>query len=879
MTGNEIRRKFLDYFQRQGHRIVRSGSLVPADDPTLLFTNAGMVQFKRCFLGEEKRPYRRAVTSQKCVRAGGKHNDLENVGYTARHHTFFEMLGNFSFGDYFKEKAIEMAWDLLTNGYGLPADRLWVSIYLNDGEAFELWRRIVGVPAERIVRFGEKDNFWAMGDTGPCGPCSEIHLDRGAAYGCGRPECTLGCECDRFLEVWNLVFMQFNRDADGTLTPLPKPSIDTGAGLERLCALLQDTPTNFEIDLIRPIIERAAELAGRPYGKSRDTDVALKVIADHSRAAAFLIGDGVLPSNEGRGYVLRRIMRRAIRYGRNIGLTRPFLDQTARVVFEVMRPAYPELGEAANFITNVIHNEEVRFSRTLDHGLHLLNETLGELRARGAAEVPGDVIFKLYDTYGFPVDIVRDVVRDEGLTLDMAGFEAHMARQREKSRSVVSFGKLADAYAALSSEGIRPEFVGYDGTEATGRVLLLVANGQAVEQADAGTPVEIVTDRTPFYGEAGGQVGDQGRLIGADGAVVRIEDTIKDPTGLIIHRGIVTAGRLARGETVTLSVDTDRRAATAANHTATHILHAELRRVLGDHVKQAGSLVGPDRLRFDFTHFSAIAPETLVEIETGVNAFIRANVPVTVAEMAADEAFATGAMALFEEKYGDRVRVISLGDFSKELCGGTHVARTGDIGVFAIVSEFSVAAGVRRIEALTGAAALAHFQNAVGQVVEVSRRLKVAPEAVIDRLDRILSDHRQLEKQLERLKADQATAAAEAGGPETVEQIGGAAVIVRQVPVDNPAALRDLADRLRDKLGSGVVVLAGAGGGKALLVAAVTQDLTGRFHAGNIVKAAAAEVGGGGGGRPDLAQAGGSRPERIDAALAAALEAIRRMGE
>jgi alanyl-tRNA synthetase len=879
MTGNEIRQKFLDYFQRQGHQIVRSSSLVPADDPTLLFTNAGMVQFKRCFLGEEKRSYRRAVTSQKCVRAGGKHNDLENVGYTARHHTFFEMLGNFSFGDYFKEKAIEMAWDLLTNGYGLPADRLWVSIYLDDDEAYDLWRRIVGVPAERIVRFGEKDNFWAMGDTGPCGPCSEIHLDRGAAYGCGRPECTLGCECDRFLEVWNLVFMQFNRDADGTLTPLPKPSIDTGAGLERLCALLQDTPTNFEIDLIRPIIDRAAELAGRPYGGGRDTDVALKVIADHSRAAAFLIGDGVLPANEGRGYVLRRIMRRAIRYGRNIGLTRPFLDQTARVVFDVMRPAYPELGEAANFITNVIHNEEVRFSQTLDHGLHLLNETLGELRARGAAEVPGDVIFKLYDTYGFPVDIVRDVVRDEGLTLDMAGFETQMARQREKSRSVVSFGKLADAYAALSSEGIRPEFVGYDGTEATGRVLLLVADGQAVEQADAGTPVEIVTDRTPFYGEAGGQVGDQGRLTGADGAVVRIEDTIKDPTGLIIHRGTVTAGRLARGETVTLSVDTDRRAATAANHTATHILHAELRRVLGDHVKQAGSLVGPDRLRFDFTHFSAIAPDTLVEIETGVNAFIRANVPVAVAEMAADEAFATGAMALFEEKYGDRVRVISLGDFSKELCGGTHAARTGDIGVFAIVSESSVAAGVRRIEALTGAAALAHFQNAVGQVVEVSRRLKVAPEAVIDRLDRILADHRQLEKQLERLKADQAAAAAEAGGPETVEQIGGAAVIVRQVPVDNPAALRDLADRLRDKLGSGVVVLAGTGGGKALLVAAVTKDLTGRFHAGNIVKAAAAEVGGGGGGRPDLAQAGGNRPERIDAALAAALEAIRRMGE
>ncbi len=878
MTGNEIRQIFLDYFQRHGHQIVRSSSLVPADDPTLLFTNAGMVQFKRCFLGEEKRPYLRAVTSQKCVRAGGKHNDLENVGYTARHHTFFEMLGNFSFGDYFKERAIEMAWDLLTNGYGLPADRLWVSIYLDDDEAFELWRRIVGVPAERIVRFGEKDNFWAMGDTGPCGPCSEIHLDRGPSFGCGRPECTLGCDCDRFLEVWNLVFMQFNRDEHGTMTPLPRPSIDTGAGLERLCALLQNVGTNFEIDLIRPIIDRAADLAGRPFGVQRDTDVALKVIADHSRAAAFLIGDGVLPSNEGRGYVLRRIMRRAIRYGRNIGLMKPFLDETARVVFEVMRPAYPELGEAASFITNVIHNEEVRFSETLDHGLKLLNETLAELRAAGKTQVPGDVIFKLYDTYGFPVDIVRDVVRDEGLTLDMAGFEADMAGQREKSRSVVSFGKLSDAYRSLSAQGFRPEFIGYDHTEAEGRVLLVVADGVAVDEAREGTAVEIVTDRTPFYGEAGGQVGDQGRITAGSGAVVEIEDTIKDPTGMIIHKGKVVSGRLEKGAQAALSVDTARRAATAANHTATHILHAELRHALGDHVKQAGSMVSPERLRFDFTHFSQIDGETLAAIEAGVNARIRANVPVAVAEMAVEEAFATGAMALFEEKYGDRVRVISLADFSKELCGGTHAGRTGDIGLFVIVSESSVASGVRRIEALTGAAAVAHHQAIVGRLAEIGRRLKVAPEAVVERLEKMLADQRQLEKQIERIKAEQAAAAAESGGADAVERVGDVAVIARRVPVDNPAALRDLADRLRDKHGPGIVVLAGASGDKVLLVATVSKDLTGRFHAGNIIKAAAAEVGGGGGGRPDMAQAGGNRPEKIDAALAAAMDTIRKMG-
>ncbi|WP_306303981.1 alanine--tRNA ligase [Desulfosarcina cetonica] len=608
MTGNEIRQRYLDFFKKHNHRVVRSSSLIPQDDPTLLFTNAGMVQFKRTFLGEEKRDYLRAATSQKCVRAGGKHNDLENVGYTARHHTFFEMLGNFSFGDYFKEKAVEFAWDLLVNGYGLPADKLWASVYLDDDEAWDLWTRHIGIPESRMIRLGEADNFWSMGDTGPCGPCSEIHLDRGEAYGCGRPDCDVACDCDRFLEIWNLVFMQFNRDAAGTMTPLPRPSIDTGLGLERMASVIQQVNNNFETDLIFPIIQRAEQLAERAYGENPSHDVAMKVIADHSRAAAFLIGDGVLPSNEGRGYVLRRIMRRAIRYGRNIGLTKPFLHETARVVFDIMEPAYPELKGAAAFITNVIENEEIRFSETLDNGLRVLGDTLGEIRAKGGKQVPGDLIFKLYDTFGFPVDIVRDVVRDEGLSLDTEGFEHCMDEQRKKSRSKVAFSGVSDAYRQLSASGEKPEFVGYGTLACEARVVLLVKDGQAVDAADAGSRVEVVTSVTPFYGEAGGQVGDQGTIT-APGVEMVVDETIKDPTGIIIHKGELKNGRLTSGQTVMLSVDGERRSAIALNHTATHILHAALRQELGDHVKQAGSLVAPDRLRFDFTHFSQIEPE------------------------------------------------------------------------------------------------------------------------------------------------------------------------------------------------------------------------------------------------------------------------------
>jgi alanyl-tRNA synthetase len=573
MTGNEVRSQFLNYFEKHQHRIVRSSSLVPQDDPTLLFINAGMVQFKRVFLGEDKREYVRATTSQKCVRAGGKHNDLENVGYTARHHTFFEMLGNFSFGDYFKEGAIEFAWDLLTNGYGLPGDKLYGSIYLDDDEAYELWRKNIGLPDDRIVRFGEEDNFWSMGDTGPCGPCSEILLDRGEQYGCDRPDCAVGCECDRYLEIWNLVFMQFNRDASGKMTPLPKPSIDTGLGLERVVSVIQDVPTNFDTDLILPIIQQTEDLAQQRFGESRETDVAMKVIADHSRAAAFLIGDGIMPANEGRGYVLRRILRRAIRYGRNIGLDKPFLHKTAGVVFDIMKPSYPELSEAAAFITNIIENEEVRFLETLDTGLKLLNDTLSEIKVKGETRVPGDVIFKLYDTFGFPVDIVRDVVRDENMSLDMEGFDSAMDAQRARSRSVATFESISDAYKKLSARGFKPEFRGYEMLATDSKVKLIVEGDKEISEATAGQSVELVTDETPFYAEAGGQVGDSGKIT-AKNFEMEVLDTIKDPTGLVIHKGKVTAGKIKKGQKVTLSVDGAKRTATELNHTATHILHA-----------------------------------------------------------------------------------------------------------------------------------------------------------------------------------------------------------------------------------------------------------------------------------------------------------------
>ncbi|CAB1060247.1 Alanyl-tRNA synthetase (EC [Olavius sp. associated proteobacterium Delta 1] len=872
MTGNDIRQQFLDYFNQHDHQIVRSSSLVPQEDPTLLFINAGMVQFKRVFLGEEKRNYVRATTSQKCVRAGGKHNDLENVGYTARHHTFFEMLGNFSFGDYFKEGAIEFAWDLLTNGYGLPADKLWASVYLDDDDAYDLWLKSVGLPEDRIVRLGEEDNFWSMGDTGPCGPCSEILIDRGEQFGCGRPECTAGCECDRYLEIWNLVFMQFNRDESGKMTPLPKPSIDTGLGLERIVSIIQDVPTNFDTDLIRPIIEKAEDLAEKKLNESRETEVAMKVIADHSRAAAFLINDGILPSNEGRGYVLRRIMRRAIRYGRNIGLQRPFLYQTAEVVFDIMKSAYPELSEAAAFITNVIKNEEIRFLETLDTGLRLLNDTLAEIQAGGQSQVPGDVIFKLYDTYGFPVDIVQDVVRDKSMSLDMAGFDRAMDQQRARSRTVATFDRISDAYKNLSAQGIKPEFVGYDSLSGESEILVMVADGEEITEAAQGRSVEIVTENTPFYAEAGGQVGDTGTISGSD-FEIEVRDTVKDPTGLIIHKGKVTAGKIRKDQAVTLQVDGGRRKATELNHTATHILHAVLRQVLGDHVKQAGSLVAPDRLRFDFTHFSQVEADALDTIERLVNQQIRKNLPTSTQEMDAEDAFKSGATALFEEKYGDRVRVVSLTDFSRELCGGTHTGQTGNIGLFKIINESSVASGVRRIEALTGETALDYTQQTMKILQETAHLIKENTPAIPGRIKKMLSEIKAYEKEVDQLKTKLASDAGDAS-PESLKSIDGVKVMVKSVAVETPAALRNLADQFKDKIKSGIVVLGSQAGSKAMLIAVVTKDLTDRYHAGKIVKEIASVVGGRGGGRPDMAQAGGNQPENLDQALQKVYEVV-----
>jgi alanyl-tRNA synthetase len=854
---------------------------VPQDDPTLLFTNAGMVQFKRTFLGEEKRPYARAVTSQKCVRAGGKHNDLENVGYTARHHTFFEMLGNFSFGDYFKEKAIEFAWDLLTNGYGLPADKLYASVFFEDDDAYGLWQRVVGLPDERIVRFGEKDNFWAMGDTGPCGPCSEILIDRGPQFGCGKPECKVGCDCDRYLEIWNLVFMQFNRDETGTMTPLPKPSIDTGMGLERIVSIIQDVPTNYDTDLIRPILEETERLSGKSIDTSFETKVAMKVIADHSRAAAFLIGDGVLPSNEGRGYVLRRILRRAIRYGRHIGLSKPFLHRTAAVVFDIMKPTYPELLEAAPFIMTVIENEERRFSETLDNGMRLLEDTLAEMQANGETVVPGGVVFKLYDTYGFPVDIVQDVIRDKRLSVDMEGFDHAMAQQRAQSRSTIRFTGTQEAFRELAAEGTRPEFVGYDRLRHTSDILVLAIDGKPVDSASTGQHIEIVTRQTPFYGEAGGQMGDRGLIqsvTDAESALrIDIHRTIKDPTGIIIHQGTVRSGDVRVGEQVELYVDEENRRATACNHTATHILHAALRSIIGDHVKQAGSLVSAERLRFDFTHFSALGADQIEAIEKWVNACIRANVPVSIVEMAAEDAFKTGAMALFEEKYGDRVRVISLADFSKELCGGTHTDRTGNIGLFKILSEASVASGVRRIEALTGDAALTHIQSIEREFRKCADALKGRPEEAFDRIEKLIARQKSLEKEMEAVKLQLATGQT-GGGKETeqfpIRTIAGVSVLIREVAIESPAALREVADRFRDRIRSGIVVLGAKSEGKAMLLVAVTKDLSNRFHAGKLIQAMAETVGGKGGGRPDLAQAGGPRADQLSEALELAVSLI-----
>jgi alanyl-tRNA synthetase len=870
ISAGEIRKRFLEYFREHGHSVQPSSSLVPQDDPTLLFTNAGMVQFKKIFLGQEKRDYTRAATSQKCLRVGGKHNDLENVGRTARHHTFFEMLGNFSFGDYFKEDAIRLAWNFVTVELGLDKEKLFVSIFRDDDEAGELWRKVAGVPAERIFRLGEKDNFWAMGDTGPCGPCSEIYVDQGADMACG-PDCGIGkCDCDRYLEIWNLVFMQFNRSEDGTLTPLPKPSIDTGMGLERITAVCQGKRSNFDTDLFQGLIQTMAKKAGVAYHQGEESDTALRVIADHSRSIAFLLADGMLPSNEGRGYVLRRLIRRAYRFGKLLGFDEPFLCDTADQVVSEMGGTFPELVASREFMVRVVRQEEERFGETLDKGLRILEDEMAGLKAGGLSTISGETAFKLYDTYGFPLDIVNDIAEKQGFSVDEAGFREHMAVQKKKSKQAWAGSGdkgLAGQFASLTGAGLESEFIGYDCLTATSRIVaLLDAEGQPVERLNSGTGF-MVTLKTPFYGESGGQMGDTGRVQAPTGSA-RVLDTLKPAAGLIVHKIEVGGGEILADQEVELFVEEGERIATARNHSATHLLHAALRRVLGEHVKQAGSLVGPSRLRFDFTHISGLSAEELQKVEDEVNRAILADAPIVTQVMSYDAAVQQKqAMALFGEKYEADVRVVEMAGESVELCGGTHLSSTGQAGTFVILSEAGIAAGVRRIEALTGWDALRHWQAQREEVRSAAAALKAAPHELGKKIIALQDQSKALARELQTL---QAKVMSESGKDLASEakDIAGMKVLARKIDAPDMNALRNLMDDLRSKLSSGIIALAAEIDGKAMLVLAVSKDLHGRYTAPALIKEVSGEIKGGGGGRPDLAQAGGSEPEGIDRALA-----------
>ncbi|MDF3935732.1 alanine--tRNA ligase [Pseudomonas citronellolis] len=866
MKSAEIREAFLRFFEEKGHTRVASSSLIPANDPTLLFTNAGMNQFKDCFLGLEKRAYTRATTSQKCVRAGGKHNDLENVGYTARHHTFFEMLGNFSFGDYFKRDAITYAWEFLTSDkwLNLPKEKLWVTVYASDDEAYDIWTQEVGVPAERMVRIGDNkgapyasDNFWAMGDTGPCGPCTEIFFDHGADIW-GGPPGSPDEDGDRYIEIWNNVFMQFNRTADGVMHPLPAPSVDTGMGLERISAVLQHVHSNYEIDLFQSLLKASAEA----IGCANDDAPSLKVVADHIRSCSFLIADGVLPSNEGRGYVLRRIIRRACRHGNKLGAKGSFFHKIVAALAGEMGEAFPELKRQQAHIERVLKTEEEQFAKTLEQGLKILEQDLSELKG---SVIPGNVVFKLYDTYGFPVDLTNDIARERSLTLDEEGFEREMEAQRERARSASAFGMDYNSLVKVDGD---TRFLGYQGVSGAGQIIALFKDGKAVEKLNEGEEGVVVLDQTPFYAESGGQVGDCGTLSGA-GVRYDVRDTTK-AGGAHLHHGIVAQGSLSVGAAVKAEVDASVRQATALNHSATHLLHAALRQVLGDHVQQKGSLVDSQRLRFDFSHFEAIKPEQLKQLEDIVNREIRANSEVETEETDIETAKAKGAMALFGEKYGDQVRVLSMGgDFSVELCGGTHVSRTGDIGLFKITSEGGVASGVRRIEAVTGAAALAYLNGAEEQLKEAAGLVKGSRDNLLDKLSGLLERNRQLEKELEQLKAKAASAAGDDLAGSAVDVAGVKVLAARLDGLDGKALLA-LVDQLKNKLGSGVILLGGVFEEKVVLVAGVTQDLSAKLKAGDLMKQAAAAVGGKGGGRPDMAQGGGTDAGKLDEALALA---------
>ncbi|WP_397459471.1 alanine--tRNA ligase [Pseudomonas asplenii] len=864
MKSAEIREAFLRFFEEQGHTRVASSSLIPGNDPTLLFTNAGMNQFKDCFLGQEKRAYTRAVSSQKCVRAGGKHNDLENVGYTARHHTFFEMLGNFSFGDYFKRDAITFAWTFLTSErwLNLPKEKLWVTVYASDDEAYDIWTKEVGVPAERMVRIGDNkgapyasDNFWTMGDTGPCGPCTEIFYDHGADIW-GGPPGSPEEDGDRYIEIWNNVFMQFNRTADGVLHPLPAPSVDTGMGLERISAVLQHVHSNYEIDLFQSLLSASAQA----IGCGNDNQASLKVVADHIRSCGFLIADGVLPSNEGRGYVLRRIIRRACRHGNKLGAKGSFFYQIVAALVAEMGEAFPELKSQQAHIERVLKAEEEQFAKTLEQGLKILEQDLAELKG---SIVPGDVVFKLYDTYGFPMDLTGDIARERNLTLDEAGFEREMQAQRERARSASAFGM---DYNSLVKVDVATEFTGYSATAGSAKVVALYKEGQSVDVLNEGEEGVVVLDQTPFYAESGGQVGDCGYLKAAAGRF-DVRDTTKTG-GAFLHHGVLAQGSLLVGAQVEAQVAADVRHATSLNHSATHLLHAALRQVLGEHVQQKGSLVDSQRLRFDFSHFEAIKPEQIKALEDIVNAEIRKNSAVETEETDIDTAKKKGAMALFGEKYGDTVRVLSMGgDFSVELCGGIHANRTGDISLLKIISEGGVASGVRRIEAVTGAAALAYLNAAEEQLKEAANLIKGNRDNLIDKLSAVLERNRLLEKQLEQLQAKAASAAGDDLSAQA-QDVKGVKVLTARLDGQDGKALLALVDQLKNKLGRAVILLGSVHEEKVVLVAGVTKDLTGQLKAGDLMKQAAAAVGGKGGGRPDMAQGGGTDASALDAALA-----------
>jgi alanyl-tRNA synthetase len=861
MNSSEIRTRFLEYFKKQGHAIVASSPLVPGNDPTLLFTNAGMVQFKDVFLGQDKRPYVRATTSQRCVRAGGKHNDLENVGYTARHHTFFEMLGNFSFGDYFKRDAIRFAWELLTKEYGLDQQRLWITVYETDNEAYDIWANEIKVPKERIARIGDKpgghkfqsDNFWQMGDTGPCGPCTEIFYDHGPGIP-GGPPGTPDADGDRYIEIWNLVFMQFNRDESGTMHPLPKPSVDTGMGLERIAAVLQGVHSNYEIDLFQELIKAAAKVTG-----AKDlTSSSLRVIADHIRACSFLIVDGVIPGNEGRGYVLRRIIRRAIRHGYKLGQKQPFFYRLVADLARVMGDAYPELRTVERRVAQVLKQEEERFAETLENGMKMLEGALH----REDRMLDGETVFQLYDTFGFPVDLTADIARERGITLDMAGFEAAMSRQREQARAAGKF----KASAAVEYTGDKTRFTGYERLAGEGRVTAIYVDGTTAQEIVSGQKAIVVLDTTPFYAESGGQVGDKGELVAA-GGTFDVSDTQKIQAEVFGHHGTLRAGTLKVGDKVDARVDTALRARTMRNHSATHIMHRALRDVLGSHVQQKGSLVDTDKTRFDFAHDRPMSDDEIRRVELLVNDQIMQNVATSAQVMPIEEAKKSGAMMLFGEKYGDEVRVLDIGN-SRELCGGTHVSRTGDIGVFKIYAESGVAAGIRRVEATTGGNALAMMNNQIQELHEVAKHLRVQPaggmvEAAVNNL---LDEKKALEKELSRLKSRLASSQGDDLADQAIA-IGSAKVLAAKLDGADAKTLREAMDKLKDKLKSAAIVLGAVEGDKVTLIAGVTSDLTAKVKAGDLVNFVAQQVGGKGGGRPDMAQAGGTEPAKLPMAL------------